>query len=66
MTASTAPYRFSALWLITLSRNSTSISGPSGPVACLTASIVSAPAGTASTATAPKMNASVEPIVQPR
>ncbi|WP_222104731.1 hypothetical protein [Burkholderia thailandensis] len=33
--ASTAQYRFSALWRMTLSRNSTSITEPIGPVACL-------------------------------
>jgi hypothetical protein len=37
MIDSTAPYRFRALWLMMLSRNSTIRIGPSQPVDCLTA-----------------------------
>ncbi|MNH25780.1 hypothetical protein D3C71_1872790 [compost metagenome] len=66
MIDSTAPYRLRALWLITLSRNSTSMIGPRVPVASLTASMVSMPAGIASTATAPKMNDRLEPRAEPR
>ncbi|MNR60192.1 hypothetical protein D3C85_1816190 [compost metagenome] len=54
------------MWLMTLSRNSTSISGPMEPVASLTASMVSMPTGVARTATAPKMNERLEPSTVPR
>ncbi|MNT67816.1 hypothetical protein D3C72_2059870 [compost metagenome] len=66
ITESTAPYRFRALWLITLSRNSTSINGPMAPVASFTASMVSMPTGVASTATEPNTKDRIEPSDEPR
>ena len=66
MIDSTAPYRFKALWLMILSKNSTIRIGPKQPVDCFTAAIAPVPSGVASTATAPKVNERMVPRVAPR
>src|SRR4029079_10368469 len=62
----TVPYRFSALWLITDTRNNTSSIGPSAPVVSATPAITSSPGVIASATTAPNANGRIEPRVQPR